>query len=133
MDFCTDEEHSEVLRWCPEFEQILLHSGVVLSKYWFSVSDEEKNDGFRNETIIQRLRWIECSRAKDTIFAHTDIKQAPRYVVNGDVKKRARLNVIAHLLSLIDYEGLTAELFVCLNVSKMMGMFPTVVRLELCS
>ena len=122
MDFCTDEEHNEFLRSCPEFERMLVRSGVVLIKYWFSVSDEEQERRFQERIhhpskrwklspmdLESRSRWVEYSRAKDTMFAHTDIKQAPWYVVNGDVKKRARLNVIAHLLSQIDYEDLTPE------------------------
>ena len=122
MGFCTDEEYSEFLRSCPEFERMLVRSGIVLIKYWFSVSDEEQERRFQGRIhhptkhwklspmdLESRSRWMEYSRAKDVMFAHTDIKQAPWYVVNGDNKKRARLNVISHLLSLIDYEDLSPK------------------------
>ena len=122
MGFCTDEEYSEFLRSCPEFERMLVRSGIILIKYWFSVSDEEQERRFQGRIhhptkhwklspmdLESRSRWMEYSRAKDVMFAHTDIKQAPWYVVNGDNKKRARLNVISHLLSLIDYEDLSPK------------------------
>lgn len=120
MGFCTNDEYQEFLRSCPEFERMLVRSGVILVKYWFSVSDEEQERRFqaRNEDplkrwklspmdIESRARWVEYSRAKDTMFVHTDIKQAPWYVVEADDKRRARLNCISHLLSLIPYEDLT--------------------------
>lgn len=120
MGFCTEEEYLEFLRSCPEFERMLVRSGIKLIKYWFSVSDEEQERRFksRNEDPVKRWklspmdiesrnRWIEYSKAKDTMFAHTDIKQAPWYVVAADDKKRARLNCIHHLLQQIDYEDLT--------------------------
>ncbi len=119
MNFCTEKEYSEFLRSCPEFERMLIRSGITLIKYWFSVSDEEQERRFRerikNPTkrwklspmdIESRARWKEYSKAKDEMFAHTDIKQAPWWVVDGDDKKRARLNCIAHLLSTIPYENL---------------------------
>lgn len=122
MGFCTEEELQEFLRSCPEFERMLVRSGVILIKYWFSVSDEEQEKRFQNRIhhptkhwklspmdIESRSRWIEYSKAKDDMFAHTDIKQAPWYVVDGDDKKRARLNVISHLLSMIPYEDLSPE------------------------
>lgn len=122
MGFCTDDEYQEFMRSCPEFERMLIRSGLVLIKYWFSVSDEEQERRFRARLedptkrwklspmdLQSRSRWVEYSMAKDEMFAHTDIKQAPWYVVNGDDKKRARLNVIHHLLSLIPYEDLTPE------------------------
>jgi polyphosphate kinase 2 len=122
MGFCTDEEYNEFLRSCPEFERMLVRSGITLIKYWFSVSDEEQEKRFQSRLeephkrwklspmdLESRSRWIEYSKAKDRMFAHTDIKQAPWYVVNSDVKKHARLNCIAHLLSLIPYEDLTPE------------------------
>ena len=122
MGFCTDEEHREFLRTCPEFERMLVRSGIKLIKYWFSVSDEEQEKRFRGRItqshkrwklspmdLESRRRWVEYSRAKDENFAHTDIKQAPWYVVDADVKKHARLNCIRHLLSLIPYEDLTPE------------------------
>jgi polyphosphate kinase 2 len=122
MGFCTDEEYREFLRSCPEYERMLVRSGTILIKYWFSVSNEEQEKRFqkRNQTptkrwklspmdLESRSRWVEYSIAKDQMFVYTDIKQAPWYVVDGDVKKRARLNVISHLLSLIPYEDLTPE------------------------
>lgn len=122
MGFCTDEEYSEFLRTCPEFERMLVRSGIILIKYWFSVSNEEQERRFQKRIfhpekhwklspmdLESRARWVDYSRAKDAMFAHTDIKQAPWYVVDGDDKKRARLNVISHLLSMIDYEDLTPE------------------------
>lgn len=120
MGFCTEEEYLEFLRSCPEFERMLVRSGIKLIKYWFSVSDEEQERRFksRNEDPVKRWklspmdiesrnRWVEYSKAKDTMFAHTDIKQAPWYVVVADDKKRARLNCIHHLLQQIDYEDIT--------------------------
>ena len=122
MGFCTDEEYSEFLRTCPEFERMLVRSGIILIKYWFSVSNgaqerrvqkrifhPEKHWKLSPMDLESRARWVDYSRAKDAMFAHTDIKQAPWYVVDGDDKKRARLNVISHLLSMIDYEDLTPE------------------------
>jgi len=120
MGFCNEEEYREFLRTCPEFERMLVRSGIILIKYWFSVSDEEQERRFRSRIsdptkrwklspmdLESRKRWVEYSKAKDEMFMHTDIKQAPWYVVNADVKKRARLNCISHLLSVIPYEDLT--------------------------
>ena len=117
MGFCTDEEYQEFMRSCPEFERMLVRSGIILIKYWFSVSDDEQerrfqariNDPKRRWKLSEmdlesRRRWVEYSKAKDDMFAHTDIKQAPWYVVDADDKKKARLNTISHLLSLIPYE-----------------------------
>jgi len=122
MGFCNDEEYAEFLRSCPEFERMLVRSGIILVKYWFSVSDEEQERRFQARIndrtkrwklspmdLQSRTRWVEYSKAKDAMFASTDIKQAPWYVVNADDKKRARLNCIKHLLSLIPYEDLTPE------------------------
>ncbi len=122
MDFCTEEEYEEFMRTCPEFERILVRSGIKLIKYWFSVSDDEQERRFQSRItdptkrwklspmdLESRRRWAEYSKAKDVMFAHTDIKQAPWHVVEADVKKRARLNCIKHLLSLIPYEDLTPE------------------------
>lgn len=120
MNFCTDDEYKEFLRSCPEFEQMLIRSGIKLIKYWFSVSDEEQERRFhaRNHDPVKRWklspmdlesrrRWQEYSKCKDEMFAHTDIKQAPWFVVEADDKKRARLNCIHHLLKQFDYEDLT--------------------------
>jgi len=122
MGFCTDADYQEFLRSCPEFERMLVRSGIVLIKYWFSVSDEEQERRFQARIedptkrwklspmdLESRTRWVEYSRAKDEMFAHTDIKQAPWYVVEADDKKRARLNCISHLLSLIPYKDLTPD------------------------
>ena len=122
MGFCTNEEYREFLRSVPEFERMLIRSGVILIKYWFSVSDREQEERFQARLkdptkrwklspmdLESRSRWVEYSKAKDEMFAHTDIKQAPWYVVNADNKKCARLNCIHHLLSMIPYEDLTPE------------------------
>ncbi len=122
MGFCSDDEYEEFLRTCPDFERMLVRSGVILLKYWFSVSNVEQERRFQARILDptkrwklspmdleSRTRWVEYSRAKDRMFAHTDIKQAPWHVVEADVKKRARLNCIGHLLSRIPYEDLTPE------------------------
>lgn len=120
MGFCTQEEYTEFLRSCPEFERMLVRSGIILLKYWFSVSDEEQERRFHeragnparrwklSEMDLQaRNRWVEFSKAKDEMFNHTDIKQAPWYTVEADDKRRARLNFIAHVLSMVPYEDAT--------------------------
>jgi len=122
MGFCTDEEYREFMRSCPEFERMLIRSGLILIKYWFSVSPEEQEKRFQGRLedttkrwklspmdLASREMWVEYSKAKDEMFVHTDIKQAPWYVVDADDKKRARLNCIRHLLSMIPYEDLTPE------------------------
>jgi polyphosphate kinase 2 len=122
MGFCTDAEYAEFLRSVPEFERMLVRSGIILIKYWFSVSDREQEKRFQARIadptkrwklspmdLQSRARWEEYSKAKDEMFASTDIKQAAWYVVNADNKMCARLNCIRHLLSLIPYEDLTPE------------------------
>lgn len=122
MGFCTEEEYQEFLRSCPAFEQMLIRSEIILIKYWFSVSDEEQERRFQARIddptkrwklspmdLESRSRWVEYSKAKDEMFAYTDTKQSPWYVVEADDKKRARLNCIKHLLSQIPYEDLTPE------------------------
>ena len=122
MGFCTEEEYREFLRSCPEFERMLVRSGIIVVKYWFSVSNEEQERRFKSRIddstkrwklspmdLQSRARWVEYSKAKDDMFASTDIKQAPWYAVNSDDKRRARLNCISHLLSLIPHEDLTPE------------------------
>lgn len=117
MGFCTDSEYEDFLRSCPEFERMIIRSGIILIKYWFSVSDEEQEKRFQDRIndptkhwklspmdIAARSKWVEYSKAKDQMFAYTDIKQAPWYVVDSNDKRRARLNMITHLLSLIPYE-----------------------------
>lgn len=122
MGFCTEEEYGEFIRSCPEFERMLVRSGIILVKYWFSVSNEEQERRFQARIddptkrwklspmdLQSRSRWVEYSRAKDDMFKYTDTKQSPWYVVHSDDKKRARLNCMAHLLTLIPYEDLTPE------------------------
>jgi len=122
MGFCTEEEYQEFLRSCPEFEKMLIRSGIILIKYWFSVSDVEQEKRFQERIndptkrwklspmdLESRKRWVDYSRAKDSMFAYTDTKQSPWYVVSSDIKKHARLNCISHLLSMIPYEDLTPE------------------------
>jgi len=122
MGFASEEQVQEFFRSCPEFERMLVRSGIILIKYWFSVSDAEQEARFQARIddptkrwklspmdLQSRARWVEYSKAKDDMLRHTDIKQAPWYVVNADSKRRARLNVIKHLLSLIPYEDLTPE------------------------
>jgi polyphosphate kinase 2 len=120
MGFCTQEEYEEFLRACPLFEGMLVRSGILLVKYWFSVSDEEQEKRFiermRNPIkrwklspmdLESRKHWVEYSRAKDVMLEHTDTKKTPWYIVDADNKKRARLNCIAHLLGQIRYKELT--------------------------
>jgi len=124
MDFCSEEEYREFLRSCPEFERMLVRSGIILLKYWFSVSDDEQEKRFQGRLkdptkrwklspmdLESRQRWVEYSKAKDDMFAHTDIKQANWNVVEADNKKRARINCISHLLQAIPYKDLTPEPF----------------------
>jgi polyphosphate kinase 2 len=122
MGFCTDEEYEEFLRTCPQFERMLVRSGVILIKYWFSISEDEQERRFRKRNrdpkrrwklspmdLEARARWVDYSRAKDEMFEHTNIEEAPWHVVNADVKKHARLNCISHLLDQFDYEDLTPD------------------------
>jgi polyphosphate kinase 2 len=122
MGFCTEDELNDFLRSCPEFERMLVRSGIILIKYWFSVSDSEQERRFQERIedptkrwklspmdLQSRARWVEYSRAKDEMFKYTDIKQAPWWVVNSNDKKRARLNVITHLLSMVPFDDLTPD------------------------
>jgi polyphosphate kinase len=122
MGFCTEREYQEFVQSCPEFERMLIRSGIILIKYWFSVSDEEQERRFqdRMSTVTKRWKlspmdlesrkhWADYSRAKDEMFAVTDTRHSPWYVVNAECKKAARLNVIRHLLSMIPYRDLTPE------------------------
>jgi polyphosphate kinase 2 len=117
MGFCSDEEYWEFLRSCPRFEEMLIHSGIIMIKYWFSVSDEvqekrfmeriddrTKNWKLSDMDMGSRSRWIEYSKAKDEMFAYTDTKVSPWWVVEADDKRKARLNCIHHMLSMIPYE-----------------------------
>ena len=122
MGFCTNAQYEEFMQSCPEFENILVRSGIKLIKYWFSVSDEEQERRFQERMdnvtkrwklspmdIESRKHWADYSRAKDEMFAITDTSQAPWYVVNSDNKEAARLNVIRHLLSQFKYKNLTPK------------------------
>ena len=122
MGYCTEAEHEEFLRSCPELERMLVRSGMVVLKYWFSVSYEEQRRRFeaRNSEPLKRWKlsetdllehelYVRYSRAKDITFQYTDIKQAPWYVVPSDDKKAARLNCISHLLAQFDYEDVAPE------------------------
>jgi polyphosphate kinase 2 len=124
MGFCTKDEYWEFLRSCPNFERMLIRSGIILIKYWFSVSEEEQEKRFLSRIEDPTKRWklspmdmksrelyVEYSKAKDEMFAYTDTKISPWYMVDADNKKRARLNCMHHLLSLIPYEDLTPEKF----------------------
>jgi polyphosphate kinase 2 len=120
MGFCTDEEYREFLRDCPLFEDMLIRSGIHLIKYWFSVSDEEQEVRFTERMhnpikrwklspmdLEARKRWVEYSKAKDTMLKFTDTKRSPWHIVDADDKKRARLNCISHLLHMVPYKDLT--------------------------
>ena len=122
MGFCTETEYLEFMRSCPEFERMLVRSGIILVKYWFSVCDEEQERRFQQRMkdptkrwklsamdLESRRRWVEYSKAKDEMFAYTDIKEAPWQVVNADNKQCARLNCVRHLLSAISYKDLTPK------------------------
>jgi polyphosphate kinase 2 len=120
MGFCTEKQYNDFLQDCPEFERMLVRSGIILLKYWFSVSDEEQERRFQSRTIDparrwklspmdleSRDKWIEYSKAKDAMFSHTNIPEAPWFTVEADDKKRARLNCIHHFLTKIPYQDMT--------------------------
>ncbi len=124
MGFCTNEEYEEFMRSCPEFERMLVRSGIILLKYWLSVSNEEQEKRFRERALnpIKRWKlspmdlasyekWIEYSEAKDEMFKFTDIKQAQWYVIESDDKRKARLNCISHILNMIKYEDVLPKSF----------------------
>ena len=119
MGFATPEEVAEFMRACPEFERMLIRSGTILVKYWFSVSDDEQERRFQARIndpakswklspmdLEARSRWVDFSRAKDEMFGHTDTDDSPWWVVESDDKRRAHLNCITHLLSQVPYEDL---------------------------
>ncbi len=121
MGFCTDEEYEEFLRSCPDFERMLIRSGIILLKFWFSVSDDEQERRFRGRIenvekrwklspmdLESRAHWVDYSKAKDRMFATTDTKASPWWVVDADDKRKARLNCIHHVLDSIPYEDLTS-------------------------
>jgi len=122
MGFCSAEEYEEFMRSVPEFEKMLMRSGIILIKYWFSVSDREQEERFeaRNRNPVKRWklspmdlesrkRWFDYSKAKDAMFERTDSEESPWWVVEADDKRRARINCITHFLSQIDYQDLTPE------------------------
>jgi len=122
MGFCTDVQYRDFLRACPEFEHMLMRSGIILLKYWFSVSDEQQEERFRARLddpmkrwklspmdLTARSKWVDYSKAKDKMFAVCDTKESPWFVVNADNKKKARLNCIRHLLDQISYKDLTPK------------------------
>ena len=122
MGFCSEDEYWQFMRSCPQFERMLLRDGIKLIKYWFSVSDEEQERRFQTRAndprrrwklspmdLEARRRWVDYSRAKDRMFEYTDTKMSPWWVVNSDDKKRARLNTISHLLSLVEYQDVMPE------------------------
>jgi polyphosphate kinase 2 len=117
MGFCTDEEYDDFMRTCPQFERMLVRAGIILVKYWLSVSDDEQERRFlarMNDPskrwklspmdLQARARWVDYSKAKDQMFAYCDIKEAPWYVVETDNKRSAHLNLISHFLQFIPYE-----------------------------
>ena len=122
MGFCTDDEYREFLRSCPDFERMLVQSGMILIKYWFAISPEEQERRFRSRLsdpskrwkigpidVASRARWSDYSRAKDAMFTYTDIEEAPWHVVGADIKRHARLNCISHLLQTVPYEDIADE------------------------
>ncbi len=122
MGFCTEDEYQEFMRSAPRFERMLQQSGIILIKYWLSVSDEEQERRFKARIkdpskqwklspmdLESRTRWVDYAEAKDEMFAYTDTKEAPWYVVEADSKKTARLNLISHLLDQIPYEPVEHE------------------------
>jgi polyphosphate kinase len=122
MGFCTPDEYEEFLRTCPQLERALVRSGIILVKYWLSLSDDEQERRFLDRInnpgkqwklspmdLEARARWVDYAEAKDEMFAYTDIREAPWYVVDANNKREARLNLISHLLSLIPYEDVPHE------------------------
>jgi polyphosphate kinase len=122
MGFCTDDEYWEFLHTVPDFERMLIRSGIILVKYWFSVSDEEQERRFQDRIndrakrwkispmdVEARRRWFDYAKAKDVMFHYTDVAESPWWSVDADDKRRARLNCIAHLLKQIPYEDITPD------------------------
>lgn len=119
MGFCTDEEYWEFFKSVPDFEDMLIRSGIILIKYWFSVSDEEQEDRFQDRIndeskywklsemdLEARSKWVEYSKAKDVMFQYTDTETSPWFVIESDIKRNARINCISHLLSMIPYKDI---------------------------
>ena len=131
MGFCNETEYWDFLRSCPNFEGMLIRSGITLIKYWFSVSDKEQERRFLQRIsdptrrwkispmdVESRTKWVDYSKAKDDMFAYTDTKQSPWFVVLADDKRRARLNCISHLLTLIKYKEVPREKIVLPPLEK---------------
>jgi polyphosphate kinase 2 len=119
LGYCTDAQYEEFLRFCPEFERALQNDGMMVVKYWLSVSDDEQERRFKRRLsdprkrwkfspadLQARARWVDYAEAKDRMFAYTDLESSPWYVVEADDKRSARLNLMTHLLSLVPYEHL---------------------------
>lgn len=117
MGFCTTSEHRRFMHQAPLFERMLVDEGIILVKYWFSVSDDEQERRFQSRIddplkqwklspmdLESQARWVDYSRAKDEMFVHTDIPESPWHVVESNIKRNARINCISHLLSEIPYE-----------------------------
>jgi polyphosphate kinase len=124
MGFCSEEEHAEFFRTCPQIERALVRSGIILVKYWLSLSDEEQERRFTERInnpgkrwklspmdLEARARWVDYAEAKDEMFSYTDIKEAPWYVVDADNKREARLNLISHLLERVPYREVPHQVF----------------------
>jgi polyphosphate kinase 2 len=122
MGFCTDDEYQEFMRSAPRFERMLQRSGIILLKYWLSISDEEQEKRFKARIkdpskqwklspmdIEARARWVDYAEAKDEMFAYTDTRQTPWFVVDTDSKKTARLNLINHLLDQVPYKSVKQD------------------------
>jgi len=122
MGFCTEQQYGEFMQSCPEFERMLVRSSIMLLKYWFSVSDDEQERRFQSRTVDparrwklspmdleSRDRWVEFSKAKDTMLAHTNIPEAPWFTVEANDKKRARLNCLSHILSKVPYTDMIPD------------------------
>jgi polyphosphate kinase 2 len=122
MGFCTQEEYDDFMRSCPQIERMLISSGISLFKYWLSVSDAEQERRFQARIndpskrwklspmdLQARARWVDYSEAKDQMFAYTDIKEAPWFVIETDNKRSAHLNLLSHLLSLIPYKSVPQQ------------------------
>lgn len=122
MGFCTEDEYWEFLKTCPDFEKMLIGSGIILIKYWFAISDRVQDKRFQDRNndplkrwklsdmdLLARSKWAEYSKAKDVMFEYTDTPESPWFVVNADIKRHARLNCMTHLLNRIDYRDLTPD------------------------
>lgn len=137
MGFCTDEEYMEFFRTCPGFENAIIHSGIMLFKYWLEISPEEQEKRFQERIdnplkqwkispmdMEARKRWYDYSRARDDMFKFTDTEISPWYIVPADDKKRARLNCISHLLGMIPYKEIPKKKLQLPPIQKKKGYKP---------